>query len=455
MAFNFGAAATGVGSLADAFEANRRQALEERRQKVMDAQQAQRERYQNAYQQALIQKQQDERQYGHLLRTIKDPDGSMVEEWWTPAGVKRYTTEGSAQKRADAWAGGFKARYGKDPSPEMYEDVLYKFSGGTGSLRTAGTGKPQWKVDSGGNAYWVYPPDEQNPDGVQVPAGMVTKRLTAEQQYEDIMKKVALGETLTPQDQATVAAIRECTNMRITQPAIARMKALVMSRLVQVEVPGQPGEVQWVPAGEAAAGGMRAPSSLSHLMDVYYGTGKGGDNLQSFNVAVSHLNLMRQMATALRNQDVRLINELGNRWAYEIGGAAPTNFDAVRGPVADELERIYTGVGATQSGIKAMRDQVSTAASPDQLSGFIDTNMQLMRSRIEAGAQRYLLGEQGIPAFPEDLVPRNQGPTPPRAPGGGKGATPQGATPAVSPGVKAFQDAVSAMYEEDQKKVKK
>src|SRR6516162_11624952 len=54
MAFNFGAAATGVGSLADAFEANRRQALEERRQKVMDAQQAQRERYQNAYQQALI-----------------------------------------------------------------------------------------------------------------------------------------------------------------------------------------------------------------------------------------------------------------------------------------------------------------------------------------------------------------------------------------------------------------
>src|SRR6516165_5212598 len=112
MAFNFGAAATGVGSLADAFEANRRQALEERRQKVMDAQQAQRERYQNAYQQALIQKQQDERQYEHLL---------------------------------------------------------YKFSGGTGSLRTAGTGKPQWKVDSGGNAYWVYPPDEQNPDGVQVP----------------------------------------------------------------------------------------------------------------------------------------------------------------------------------------------------------------------------------------------------------------------------------------------
>src|SRR3974390_162208 len=101
MAVGFGSVATGVGSLADAFETNRRQALEERRQQVIDAQTAQREKYQNLYQQALLQKEKDERQYGHYLRTEKLPDGSSREWWWDPVkGIHPIVTEGSAGERA-------------------------------------------------------------------------------------------------------------------------------------------------------------------------------------------------------------------------------------------------------------------------------------------------------------------------------------------------------------------
>jgi len=191
MAVGFGSVATGVGSLADAFETNRRQALEERRQQVIDAQTAQREKYQNLYQQALLQKEKDERQYGHYLRTEKLPDGSSREWWWDPTkGVHPIVTEGSAGERAKAYAANYKLQTGKDLPDELYQQVLWRFSGGTGAV--GGGGLKQLSGDAGKpyqgkDGAWYVDMKDAAGDIVSVPMGANYKPPVKQDAFREYM----------------------------------------------------------------------------------------------------------------------------------------------------------------------------------------------------------------------------------------------------------------------------
>ena len=233
----------------------------------------------------------------------------------------------------------------------------------------------------------------------------VPKPQTPDQQFMAIEQKRAKGEPLTADDTAFQAAYRNWIYTKVTQPKEAGYQALAWSRIVQAEVPGRPGEMQYVPAGVAYKGQMRGPSSLSHLMTVYYGTGKGGQDLLRFNTATHHLNLMAQLADALNNGNIQLFNRLGNEWVTATGGAAPTNFNDIRDAVAGELSRLYTGVGATEQEIANIESGVNNAQSPEQLEGTIQTDLQTMQGKIQAAAQQYVMGTEGNPAFPEDMVP--------------------------------------------------
>jgi hypothetical protein len=233
----------------------------------------------------------------------------------------------------------------------------------------------------------------------------VPKPLTPDQQAQAVLKKKALGQPTTKEEEATLKAAEEWINIKTTQPKIAGYQALAWSRIVSAEVPGMPGETQYVPAGIAYKNNMKAPNSLSHLMTIYYGTGKGGQDLLRFNTATHHLKMLRAAAKALDNGDIPLANQMANSYASATGKPAPTNFNAIRSAVVDEMERLYTGVGATQEGIKSMKEDVNNAQSPSQLNGYMDTDLSLMRGKIESSAQQYVMGTQGQDAFPEDIVP--------------------------------------------------
>ena len=251
----------------------------------------------------------------------------------------------------------------------------------------------------------------------------VPKPQTAQQQFTAIREKQIKGEPLTADDAAFLQAEQDWINLSITQPKEAGYQALAWSRIVQAEVPGQPGEMQYVPAGVAYKGQMRGPSSVSHLMTIYYTTGKGGQDLLRFNTATHHLQLMAKLADALNNGNIPLINQLSNEWATATGSAAPTNFNGIRDAVAGELSRLYTGVGATQQEIANIESGVSNVQSPEQLAGIISTDLATMQGKIQASAEQYMMGTEGQPAFPEDIVP-----PPPAAP------VPTPAAPAATPG---------------------
>ena len=247
----------------------------------------------------------------------------------------------------------------------------------------------------------------------------IPKPQTADQQEQAILKKQALGQPLTPEEVASLKAYKEWIKIKTTDPKVAGYQALAWSRIQQVEVPGSPGETTYVPAGIAFKNQMHGPSSLSHLMTIYYGTGKGGQDLLRFNTATHHLHLMAQLGDALNNGNIQAVNHLSNEWKTQfLGEAAPTNFNAIRSAVAGELEKLYTQVGATQQGLADMKADVNNMQSPDQLNGYIDTALATMRGKIEASGQQYSMGIEGVPAFPEDIV------APPSNVPAGRGATP-------------------------------
>jgi len=144
MAFNFGAAATGVGSLADAFETNRRQALEERRQQVIDAQTAAREKYQNAYQNLQMQKMQKELEHAYQVKLIDHPNGSQDAVVWTPSGgLQTYQTKApDPQKQYDQYVSFLSPEERSKITPERKEDIIYGFMTGRNLPREGTAGKP-------------------------------------------------------------------------------------------------------------------------------------------------------------------------------------------------------------------------------------------------------------------------------------------------------------------------
>lgn len=112
-----------------------------------------------------------------------------------------------------------------------------------------------------------------------------------------------------------------------------------------------------------------------------FSTGKEGTALRSFNVANDHLDTLTQMATALDNGNAPLINKLTNAWAQQTGGAAPTNFDAVKEIVGKEVVKAIVAGGGGVGERQEMSDLLDKANSPAQLNGAINHFKDLMEAQ--------------------------------------------------------------------------
>ena len=57
---------------------------------------------------------------------------------------------------------------------------------------------------------------------------------------------------------------------------------------------------------------------------VAFGTGPQGNSVRSFNVALTHLDTLGNLADALNNGNVQVINKISNFYKEQTGSAAPT-----------------------------------------------------------------------------------------------------------------------------------
>jgi hypothetical protein len=120
-----------------------------------------------------------------------------------------------------------------------------------------------------------------------------------------------------------------------------------------------------------------------------FATGKAGNSVRSFNVALSHLDTLDQLATALNNKDTQIINKVGNAYATQTGASAPTNFEAAKKIVADEIVKAIVGSGGGVADREEAAKTIQAANSPAQLKGVINTYKELMRGQINGLRDQY------------------------------------------------------------------
>jgi hypothetical protein len=164
-----------------------------------------------------------------------------------------------------------------------------------------------------------------------------------------------------------------------------------------------------------------------------FSTGKQGQAVNSFNVAVYHLDTLSKLADALANGDARGINRLSNEISAQTGSSAVTNFNAAKQVVADELNKAILGSGGGEGERQDTDAKINAASSPAQLKGIIDTYKQLMVGQLVGLRQQYQV-DTGLNDFDTKLSPqtlsilKSEGsPSQPSAQSGGP--SPTGATP--------------------------
>lgn len=123
-----------------------------------------------------------------------------------------------------------------------------------------------------------------------------------------------------------------------------------------------------------------------------FASGVEGRKVTAFNTAIDHLDTLEQLGAALKNNDVRLFNELSNRLGAATGQAAPTSFAQASKIVGGEISKaIVPGVGTGKEREEAAH-AFNTANSPEQLAGAIATSKKLMGGQLRSLEHQYQRG---------------------------------------------------------------
>lgn len=120
-----------------------------------------------------------------------------------------------------------------------------------------------------------------------------------------------------------------------------------------------------------------------------FATGKQGQQLNSLNVGISHIETLRQLGDALKNGDITRFNDVAQKWAAETGNPAPTNFDTAKRIVGTEIMKALVAGGGGVGEREAMQDSFSRAASPEAISGALDTAETLLAGQFVGLGKQY------------------------------------------------------------------
>lgn len=120
-----------------------------------------------------------------------------------------------------------------------------------------------------------------------------------------------------------------------------------------------------------------------------FSTGKQGQAINSMNVGTSHLQTLDKLADALNNKDDRTFSKIGNAWAKETGNPAPTNFEAAKTIVGDEVVKAIVGAGGTGADREKAQAAINAANTPAQLHGAIQTVYKLMGGQLKGLQLQY------------------------------------------------------------------
>lgn len=120
-----------------------------------------------------------------------------------------------------------------------------------------------------------------------------------------------------------------------------------------------------------------------------FSTGIQGRQVTAFNTAIDHLSTMDKLSDALQNNDIKAFNYLGNVVARQTGQPAPVNFDAAKQIVTAEIIKAVVASGGGVRERQEAEANFSTANSPAQLKGVINTYKQLLGGQLNSLGLQY------------------------------------------------------------------
>lgn len=120
-----------------------------------------------------------------------------------------------------------------------------------------------------------------------------------------------------------------------------------------------------------------------------FGTGTQGNVVRSMNVSIQHLNVIDELGRALENKDQQTLNKIRNAFEQEFGQPMPTNFDAAKNIVADEIVKAIVGYSGAYADREKAQAALSRANSWPQLQGVTTTVRKLMAGQLAGLKQQY------------------------------------------------------------------
>lgn len=134
-----------------------------------------------------------------------------------------------------------------------------------------------------------------------------------------------------------------------------------------------------------------------------FNTGPQGNAVRSLDVSIAHLDTLGKLSDAMHNGDIQAVNRLANSYSKATGNPAPTNFDAAKQIVGDEIVKGIVGAGGSAGDREKAQEAIDSAKSPEQMAGVIDTYQQLLGGQLKGLAQQYKSGS-GRADFGEKLT---------------------------------------------------
>jgi hypothetical protein len=223
-----------------------------------------------------------------------------------------------------------------------------------------------------------------------------------------INQKLAMKQPLTPEEVAYKKAYDQYVKQNKVDPGVQRMQILVNGRMVPVVEEG--GKTVYTPAPQAA--GKESPQSIPFQTEKgvakAFTVGKPGEELNAFNTAIAHADLLGQAANALGNGDTQSLNSLRNSFKTQFGSPDVTNFNTIAKIYTGEVTKAINAGHVTDSELQSVGATIPGNASPAQIAGAIKAFRQLMGSKVQQRKNQYDQGMQGRPNFGADVSAPSQ-----------------------------------------------
>jgi hypothetical protein len=126
---------------------------------------------------------------------------------------------------------------------------------------------------------------------------------------------------------------------------------------------------------------------------------------KSQGVALSHLEELKDLTGRLGNGDINVINYFKQEFQAQTGNPAPTDFDAAKEIVGDEVVKAILGGQSSSKDRENLKNTINRARSPEQLDSAIEVYQRLMAGQMLGLKRQYDFAHQGVkaPAFEEGL----------------------------------------------------